>query len=816
MIDKQLEPTTPAPAGLEVLIEGEGTPPEITIHPDGSVDIELEKDTSPLEGSFDENLAEIMDKSDLMELATQLLQDYDDDCQSRKEWVDTYIEGIKLLGLKYEDRTEPFPNASGVFHPMITEAVVRFQAELVQETLPASGPVRTQVVGKETPQTMEAAARVEEDMNFRLTQEMVEYRPEHEKLGWHLPIAGSGFKKVYFDPSLRRQVAMFIPAEDLVVPYGASSLETAERITHVMRKTDNEMRRLQVSKFYRDIDLDEPPEDIDEIEDKKAKEQGVVAHADNRYRVLEMHVYLDLPGYEEDIPLPYIVTIEKHNQAILSIRRNWLEEDTLKLARKHFVHYTYVPGFGFYGFGLIHLIGGHARTATSLTRQLIDAGTLANLPGGLKAKSARIKGDTGPIGPGQWRDVDVTTQTIKDSFMPLPYKEPSPTLMTLLASVAEDGRRFANTADMNVSDMSGDAPVGTTLAILERQLKVMSAVQARVHYAMRQEFRLLKGIIRDNAPEVYEYDPAYGSRQAKQSDYDLVEVIPVSDPNAATMSQKIVQMQAVIQLAQQMPQVFDQAQLARQLVNTVGVKNAEKLVPLPEDKTNKPKDPISENANLLMGKPVKAFIHQNHEAHIAAHMSMTQDPKIQQLMQNNPAAQQISAAVMAHVMEHLAMGYKMQASQMMGVPLPDEDDSEAQPFPPQVENQIAQMAAQAAQQITGQNQQAAQQAQAQQQAQDPLIQMQQQELALKERELQRKEADSQRDFETAQAKVSLEQQRIQADIDKARTKELNTAQIKLAELQQRAQESEKQRRHQDTQNTLGRISQQIAKPKEPK
>jgi hypothetical protein len=746
---------------LEIEIEN---PDAVRIEADG-IEIEMEK-REPTDEDFDANLADFMDEGELASLGDELVGDFTGDVDSRKDWVDAYVKGLKLLGLKTEERSEPWSGACGVFHPMLSEAVVRFQSEAIVETFPAMGPVKTQIVGAIDKMKEEAAARVREDMNYRLTEEMVEYRPEHEKLLFSLPLAGSAFKKVYFDPSLGRQVAMFIPAEDMVVPYGAASLETAERVTHVMRKTKNELRKLQVAGFYRDVDLGDPQNVMDDVEKEKEREQGYVGNVDSRFKVLEMHVELDLPGYEDvdkdgeptGIALPYVVTIERGTQTILSIRRNWYEDDTLKLKRNHFVHYVYVPGFGFYGFGFIHLIGGYAKAATSIIRQLVDAGTLVNLPGGLKAKGLRIKGDDTPIAPGEFRDVDVASGSIRDNILPLPYKEPSQTLYQLLQMIIQEGRSFASAGDINVSDMSANAPVGTTLAILERTLKISTAVQGRLHYAMKNEFRLLKAIIADYTSPDYNYEPTDGTRSVKRSDYDQVDIIPVSDPNAATMAQKITQYQAVIQLAQQAPQLYDLPLLHRQMIEVLGIKNASKLVPAEEDLD--PTDPVQENQNVLMGKPVKAFIEQDHEAHIAVHMSAMQDPMIMQLMQNNPAAAQIQAAAMAHINEHIAFQYRREIEQQLGVTLPTEEQNKH--MPPEVAAQVAQMAAQAAQRLLMKHQQQAAQQQAQQQAQDPVIQMQQQELQLKQAEIQRKMQKDQADLQMKQQQLQVEQARIEA------------------------------------------------------
>ncbi len=746
---------------LEIEIED---PEAVRIRADGmEIDIEKEEEGPDV---FDANLAEFIDESELQGLGEELMGEFTSDQDSRKDWVDAYVKGLKLLGLKVEERSEPWAGACGVFHPMLTEAVVRFQSEAIVETFPAMGPVKTQIVGAIDKLREEASARVREDMNYRLTEEMVEYRPEHEKMLFSLPLAGSAFKKVYFDPSLGRQVAMFIPAEDMVVPYGASSLETAERVTHVMRKTPNEVRKLQVAGFYRDVDLGEPQNVLDDIEKEKERDQGYVGSIDNRFRILEIHAELDLPGFEDvdddgeptGIAVPYVVTIEKGTGTILSIRRNWYEDDTLKLKRNHFVHYVYVPGFGFYGFGFIHLIGGYAKAATSIMRQLVDAGTLVNLPGGLKAKGLRIKGDDTPIAPGEFRDVDVASGSIRDNILPLPYKEPSQTLYQLLQMIIQEGRSFASAGDLNVSDMSANAPVGTTLAILERTLKISTAVQARLHYAMRGEFRLLKAIIRDYTPEEYAYTPVDGDRQVKQADYDMVDIIPVSDPNAATMAQKIVQYQAVIQLAQQAPQLYDLPLLHRQMIEVLGIKNAAKLVPTEDDQH--PTDPVQENQNILMGKPAKAFMEQDHEAHITVHMAAIQDPKLQAMMEGNPMAQALMGAAMAHINEHLGFQYRRDIEKALGVTLPTEEQNKQ--MPPEIAAQVAQMSAQAAQRLLMQNQQQAAQQQAQQAAQDPVVQMQQQELQIKQAELQRKMQKDQADASLKQQQLQVEQARIAA------------------------------------------------------
>jgi hypothetical protein len=713
---------------------------------------------------FNANIAEEMDEDELVSLAGDLLGEFEEDISSRKDYMQTYVDGLDLLGMKLEDRTEPWPGACGVYHPLLSEALVKFQAETIMETFPASGPVKTQIIGKETPEKVEAAARVKDDMNYQLTEKMVEYRPEHERMLWGLGLSGNAFKKVYFDPSLDRQVSIYVPTEDVVVPYGASNLETAERVTHAMRKTPNDLRKLQVAGFYRDVELGDPQDTLDEVEKKIAEKMGFRATADDRFKVLEMQVDLDLKGYEDKdkdgeetgIALPYIVTIEKQTQTILAIRRNWNEDDPNKIKRNHFVHYPYIPGFGFYAFGLIHLIGAFAKSGTSIIRQLVDCGTLSNLPGGFKTKGLRVKGDDTPIAPAEFRDVDVASGTIKDNIMTLPYKEPSQVLYSLLGTIVEEGRRFASAADLKVSDMSAQSPVGTTLAILERTLKVMSAVQARIHYAMKQEFKLLKAIIRDYTDDEYSYQPDSAHPRIKRSDYDMVEVIPVSDPNAATMSQKVVQYQAVLQLAQGAPQIYDMPLLHRQMLEVLGIRNADKLIPSTD--TQKPKDPISENMDVLSGKPLKAFIYQDQDAHITTHTSFLQDPMTAQIIGQNPMAQQIGAALQAHIAEHYGFKYRQMIEQKLGAPLPDRD----QDIPQDYEVAISRLVAQAAQQLTIQNQAQAAQQEAQQQAQDPIIQMQQAELQLKAQEVQRKAQKDQVDAELKSAQLGIEKERIAA------------------------------------------------------
>jgi hypothetical protein len=744
---------------IEIEIED---PESVKIGIDG-LEIEIEPKEETAE-DFDANLAEYLDKGQLSEICGDLLGDVDADISSRKEWMQTYTDGIELLGMKIEIRSEPWEGACGVYHPLLSEALVKFQAETVMETLPPAGPVKTQVIGRETPEKMAASDRVQKDMNYQITDVMVEYRPEHERMVWGLGLSGNAFKKVYFDPNLNRQVSVFVPAEDLIVPYGASDLQTADRVTHVMRKTENELKKLQVAGFYRDVDLGDPVNTFDDVEKKIAEKMGFQATTDNRYKLLEIQVNLDIAGFEDKdedgkstgIALPYIVTVEKGSQTVLAIRRNWRPEDETKQKRNHFVHYGYVPGFGFYCFGLIHLVGAFAKSGTSIIRQLVDAGTLSNLPGGFKTRGLRIKGDDTPISPGEFRDVDVPSGVLKDNILPLPYKEPSQVLYSLLGTIVEEGRRFASASDMKIADMSANTPVGTTLAILERTLKVMSAVQARVHYSMKQELKLLKDIIRDYTPDEYNYTPDVGNRFAKQSDYDNVDVIPVSDPNAATMSQKVVQYQAVLQLAQQAPQLYDLAQLHRQMLEVLGIKNAKKLVKLEDDQL--PEDPITENMNIMNMRPVKAFLYQDHEAHIQVHMSAMQDPKIAAIVGQNPQAQAIRAAAMAHIQEHLAFAYKKQMEEIMGISLPEDGQEES--IPRDMEVQISQMASQAADVLLQRNKTEVAAQQAQMAAQDPVIQMQAKELELKQAEEQRKAMKDQADVATDAARLELERERI--------------------------------------------------------
>jgi hypothetical protein len=713
---------------------------------------------------FYKNLAEDISDSALATIAGDLIGEFDGDVSSRKDWLQTYVDGLELLGLRIENRTEPWSGACGVFHPLLSEALVKFQAETIMETFPAAGPVKTRIIGKETPDKTKAAENVRDDMNFQLTEVMTEYRPEHERMLWGLGLSGNAFKKVYLDPAIDRQVSIYVPAEDLVVPYGASNLDTAERVTHVMRKTKNEILKLQAGGFYRDVDLGEPRKgDLDDVEKKIAENLGFTATSDDRFKLLEMHVEVDLSeyGYEDpttkddaklemgSIALPYIITIEKGTNTVLSIYRNWAPDDTRKLKREHFVHYPYIPGFGFYAFGLVHLLGSFAKSGTSLIRQLVDAGTLSNLPGGFKTRGMRIKGDDTPISPGEFRDVDVTSGTIKENIMTLPYKEPSQVLYQLLGTIVEEGRKFASTTDLKISDMSSQSPVGTTLAILERTLKVMSSVHSRVHYAMKRELRLIAAIIRDFTPDSYDYEPENGGMKSKKSDYDNVDILPVSDPNVSTMAQKVTQWQAVMQLAQSAPQIYDMPELHKQMLEVLGVKNIGDI--LPSEEEIKPMDPVSENMNLLIGKPVKAFIYQDHDAHIATHMSMGHDPKIQSVMQNNPAAQNILAATMAHVNEHMAFMYRRQIEEQLGVALPPPDTK----LPEEIEVQVSRLVAQASAQLVQKNMAEAQQAQEAQEAQDPLNIIQREELNLRARDLDLKAEKQNAELNLAEQELEL-------------------------------------------------------------
>ncbi|RPJ34207.1 MAG: hypothetical protein EHM17_07420 [Verrucomicrobiaceae bacterium] len=791
-VDKALTSANPLlgnePFQLELDLDLDDSPSTQTQLDDGSIEITLGESTSPTDTdediSFDANLADYLDESVLATLASDLIDEVETDIQSRKDWVETYVKGMEVLGLKYEERMEPWEDACGVYSAVLSEAAIRFQAETMQETFPAAGPVKTLILGESTPEKEKAAERVRDDMNYQITEVMSEYRTEHERALFNLALAGSVFKKVYFDPNLDRQVSITVPAEDIIVPWGATDLNTAERVTHILRKTKLEMQKLQASEFYRDVDLGEARSYHTDLEKKKAEDSGFTITDDNRYSLFECHADLVIPGFDaaedEDnlspLPSPYVVTLDRGSQTILSIRRNWephlpspahptgtatQRPTPTPLKRQHFVHYPYIIGFGFYGLGLIHIIGGYARAGTSLIRQLVDAGTLNNLPGGLKARGMRIKGDDTPIAPGEFRDVDIPSGAIRDNIMPLPYKEPSQVLLALLNQITEEGRRLGAISDLNVSDMSANAPVGTTLAILERTLKPMAAVQARVHYAMKQEFKLLKALIAEYAPSQYDYKPSHANRKARREDYATTEVIPVSDPNSSTMAQRVVQYQAIMQMAQAAPQIYDLPYLHRQMIEVLGVKNADKILPMPEDQT--PRDPISENMAVMIGKPVKAFIYQDHDAHISAHMTFLQDPMIAATLGQNPMAQQMQAALMAHVAEHLGYSYRKQIEEQLGVPLPPPD----KPLPEEFEVQLSRLVADASKQLVQMHQSQAAQQQAQQQAQDPLLQIQQQELQVKQQDIQRKAQKDALDAKQADRRLSLEEQRLLLDAQKS-------------------------------------------------
>jgi hypothetical protein len=756
-----------APEGLEMFEDGldgaeeselpesdleiEIIDPESVTLADGSMEITLIPGDEMDFSEFGMNIAEVLDESHLNELSDELVGQVQTDIEGRKDWADTFVKGLDVIGFKYEERMNPWEGACGVNSTVLAEAAIRFQAETMSETMPAAGPVKTKILGAETKEKEEAAARVRADMNYELTENMVEYRPEHERMLYSLGLAGSAFKKVYFDPNLGRQVAIYISAEDVIVPYGASNIESAERVTHVMRKTKNELKKLQAAGFYREVDLGEPEPYHTDIEEKKAEEGGYSLTNDDRYALYEVHADLVIEGIDDDdeIARPYVVTIERGSGEVLAIRRNYEEGDPLTLKRQHFVHYPYVPGFGFYGLGLIHIIGGYARAGTSLIRQLVDAGTLSNLPGGLKTKGLRVKGDDSPIEPGEFKDVDVPSGSIRDNIMPLPYKEPSQTLLALLNQITTEGRRLGAISDMDISDMSANAPVGTTLALLERTLKPMAAVQARVHYAMKQEFKLLKAIMAEHAPAEYAYVPARGEVSAKRADYLMVDVIPVSDPNNSTMAQRVVQYQTVLQMSAQAPQIYDLPQLHRQMIEVLGVKNAEKLVPTKDDA--KPTDPVSENMAALIGKPVQAFIYQDHEAHIATHTSFMQDPMMAQMIGQNPQAKQIMASLQAHIAEHLGFSYRQKIEEKLGVPLPAPNEE----MPEDMEVQLSRLVADAGKQLQQANQQQAAQQKAQQQQQDPIIQMKQAELQIKQAEQQRKAANDQADAQLKKEDLQL-------------------------------------------------------------
>lgn len=785
-----------APQGLQeesaIEIEIED-PKSIGIQtPDGSVIIDFGDQEDAKDDDFSANLAEFVPDNELSGLVTELVDAYTQDKNSRKDWEKPIAEGLNLLGLKIEDRTEPWAGACGVVHPILTEACVKFQSEMIMETFPASGPVLTKILGDITEEKEKSAARVREDMNWQLTENMPEYRSEHERMLWNLGYAGSAFKKVYFDPAMGRQVAMFVPAEEVVIPYGSTETNFCGRLTHVMKKTENEARKLQVSGFYRDVEFGPPLKEMQDIARRKDRLTGSSPIDDDRLTFYEFHVELDLPGFEDKdedgeetgVALPYVVTIDPSGQNVLSIYRNWNPDDKKRIARDHFIHYILFPGFGAYGMGYVHLLGGFAKGATSTLRQLVDAGTLNNLPGGLKARGMRIKGDDTPIAPGEFRDVDIPSGTVRDNIMPLPYKEPSATLFQLLGSVVEEGRRLASISDMAIGEMNSQAPVGTTLALLERSMKVMSAASARVHNAMRKEFKLLKKIIEDYTPKEYSYEDG-ATRRAKKFDYKHVDIIPISDPNASSMAHRVTQYQAALQLAASAPGIYDMPMLHRQILEILGIKNANKLVP---DKENtEPTDPVTENMNMLRSKPAKAFVFQDHKAHLTVHMSAANDPKIKQIVGQSPQANQIQGALMAHVMEHVAFAYRQEIEKQLGTSLPAEEKI----LPEEVEVQLSRLTAQAAQRLLTSNQNESAQQQADQTAQDPIFQLQQKEMQIKEAEVQRKAAadaanNQLREKELA-SKTQLESARIamqnQQEQSRQANKNRNDEQNRLSDAQ---------------------------------
>ena len=735
---------------------------------DGGMIIDFEPDKQNIMAEdFDSNLADYMDESTLNELGGDLISQYQADKDSRSEWEESYVKGLDQLGLKIEERTTPWAGACGVFHPMLSEAVIRFQSQSIAEMFPAQGPVRTKIVGKLTDEKTKQAGRVQDYLNYLLTHEMSEYRTETEKMLFSLPLAGSAFRKVYYDPNLERPASIFVPAEDVVVNYGASDLETCQRATHVMHKSSNEVRKMQVAGFFRDIDIPEPADNQSDIRKKYDEMTGEsrTYNYDDRHTILEMQVDLDLEGYEDmvdgkqtGIALPYVVSIDFPSGQVLSIRRNYFQDDPKKLRRMHFVHYQYLPGLGFYGFGLIHMVGGLAKSATSILRQLVDAGTLSNLPGGLKARGLRIKGDDTPIMPGEFRDVDVPGGAIRDNITFLPYKEPSGTLYQLLQNIVEEGRRFASMNDMKVSDMNNQAPVGTTLALLERNMKVMSAVQARLHASMRKEFEILVGIVRDFTEPAYPYEMDE-EEFIKAEDFDnRVDVLPVSDPNASTMAQRIMQYQAAMQLATTAPQIYNMPELHRQMLETLGIRNVEDIIPDTDD--IKPVDPVTAVQNLINGKPVKAFSFQDHEAHIETVVAAQQNADILEQLQQSPNQAAILANASAYVNEHLTMMFRKQVEEEMGIPLPPEGE----PLPPEVEKRISDLVAEAAQRVAITSQAKQQQARLQEQQQDPLLQMKDREIAVKEADVQRKiavdTAKIQLDAEKAENRDEIERERI--------------------------------------------------------
>jgi hypothetical protein len=741
-------------------------PDAITIEEDdGSVTVIMDPDMQEdiMGPDHNSNFAEFLDEDELDSIGSELVDQFTSDRESRKDWARVYMKGLDLLGLKIEDRDQPWPGACGVYHPVLIEAVVRFQAQAITELFPAGGPVRTKIMGHVNEEKIKQASRVEHEMNYQLTENMSEYRDEMEQMLFRVPMAGSAFKKAYFDPMLERPVSMFVPAEDFVVSYGAADLLTADRYTHVMKKSQNDVRKLMVNGFYRDIELPDPAPEFSDIEEKYNELEGessIGIEDDDRHTILEMHVDYDLPEPYSDpdgIARPYVITIDKSSRTVLSIRKNWFEDDTKKQKREHFVHYRYLPGLGFYGIGLIHLIGGLAKSATSILRQLVDAGTLSNLPAGLKARGLRIKGDDSPLSPGEWRDVDIPGGAIRDNIYPLPYKEPSGVLYNLLGNIVDEGRRIGSVADVDISSANQNAPVGTTLALLERSLKVMSGVQARIHHSFKKELKILAQIIHDHMPATYDYD--LDGQFSRVDDFDRrVDVTPVSDPNSATTSQRIIAYQAALQLAQQAPQLYNLGMLHRQMLETLSIPNADEIVKLPED--IKPNDPVTENMMILKQEPTKAFAYQDHEAHIATHMAMMNDPKIREIVGQSPFAGAIQGAIVEHVTEHVALQYRKEVEKQLGVPLPESEVL----LPEDVERDLAPLIAQAAEKVLQKDQAEAAQKQSQEEQQNPLTQIQQREIALKEAEFNHKRemdmAKLQAEIQNKEASREVELERI--------------------------------------------------------
>lgn len=754
-----ISPETP-PLDIDIELPPEDLGANVTEMDDGGVTVDFgspDADLSPPD-EHAANLAESMDEGDLRMLAEDLISSFEDDVNTRADWEKAYLQGLDLLGLKIEERTMPWPGACGVYHPVLTEAVIRFQAQTIMEVFPSSGPVRTKIVGKANEELLKQAHRVQEEMNYVVTEKMRDYRSETEQLLFRLPLAGSAFRKVYYDQMTNRPAAVFVPAEDFVVAYGTTDLAACPRYTHVTRMYPNELRKLQVSGFYRDIEIPTPSPDYSTLQKKYDKVKGETPSFsdDNRHTILEMCVDIDLPGFEnpDGIELPYVVTIEKSSREVLAIRRNWREGDPTFEKRQYFVHYQYLPGLGFYGTGLIHLIGGIAKSATSILRQLVDAGTLSNLPGGLKARGLRIKGDDNPIMPGEFRDVDVASGSIRDSITFLPYKEPSSVLYQLLGNLVDEGRRIGSIAEMDVGDANPEAPVGTTLALLERSMKVMSAVQARVHDSLSREFQLIADVIKEYMGPDYEYVTSENEQEkhSRQVDFDdRVDIIPVSDPNAATMAQKVMQYQAAMQLAQNAPpNMYNMEILHRQMLHALNVQNVDLIIQSQQPPVSM--DPVTENMTVMAGKPITVFMEQDHDAHIKVHTAFMQDPIYQQFMSQNPNAQAFSGAMQQHLAEHFAYSYRRQLELKLGVSLPQMTEQ----LPPDVENDIAKLASVAADRLLQQHNQEQAMAKQQQEANDPLTIIQREELRIKEEAVKVKAAEAEADAQYKQDKIKLE------------------------------------------------------------